>query len=351
MDLHTLCQSISEMVSGIEENTILKAAVRSRFESNLESCVETLRRSVRQGVDEMFKGGMFAVSESQIVDCLEKGLSFPGSKEALEAQLAQCSYYWDYKNRFPLAYSNYVESIAQLALTSENISTDYELRIKLLLTLYGHDYFYNRNPLIVRISKPYTVGDTNPNKGKTPTVPQADAVCFVYNSEEVRAGGAHAIVSYNGSSLEKLMLDHIRVKLVEKKNLQNMALYEGIYQSRDLLLPVCGLQQYWQAIFVKMLKTQQHLFLERVFGNNGRVLDGVPQKDQLTESQLARLLIKANRFIGDRIGPVKYWMYMKNDLAGQDFFRGPVFADFVKTVEQGVHGLDVYSAFKLMTII
>lgn len=274
--------------------------------------------------------GLFGIDENELLHLL-KFLSSNENKYAflLEDFITTC-YCYGFKERFTLLYETLLIPELQSALVSDQVAYNKTFSTLLILALYGHSYFLNRNPTIIRVVAPLNTGEITENgkkKGKKPKVPQKDMVLFLYNADEIqKRQSCMAVVSIDGKKLITIPISHNRVKWIKRPSLVNKTLNSGVYIHRDAALPVVALMPFWQRRFVDLLEEDLHSHYNRE-----------------TKTTLWRC---ASRFLGDRYTPKEYW----EELNSVESFK-EILNQKRKLVGERILSPSEKTAFKLMTIV
>ena len=202
-------------------------------------------------------------------------------------QIEQClfenCYYWQFRQRFPRIALHMDENVtSRLVANRSSIK-----KISDFLSLYGHSYFLNKKPTLLRISKPANKGSKN--KGRKADIPQEDMVLFVYNAEEVEnEQSSYAYVCQDGKEIISFDLDKSRLRLLNRSSTIENSIESGIYSTAPPI-EVRGLQPFWQ-----------HLLCE-----------AVEEVHFSRDYNKELFLLCINRFLGDRITPWDFWAELK----------------------------------------
>lgn len=330
------------MFTNISTNKTLARLAKTSFANSLTNAMTEIQRRIASSMCEQMNEGLIGFSEEDLIEILETPEWGKKILPGIELALTLNCYRWRFKERFPILYNAHVEMLGQMALTDERVAGHLARKVRLLLALYDHDYFFNHDPVICRVMRPHKIGQGK--KGKKPEVPQEDLALFVYNGRDVLAGTtSFALVSQNGIELESIDVNHIRVKLIKKQSLVNKAFCDGIYSSKGVRLPLLGLWTFWQAEFVEFLQRQTSVFLSHFLSSN----EGLLEKKEA----YSNLLLNAQRFIGDRLTPQEYWEEFLTIPAFREILTSKFFAQIVTDYTSQIGANATKIAFEMMTIL
>jgi hypothetical protein len=198
----------------------------------------------------------------------------------LSWKILRTLYFFDIKRRYPELYES-LQIFMLEALTNKLNLYD---TVQVSLALYGHSKIL-KNPVLLRVYAPPSVGLTK--KGKKETCPQKDLALLVYNPVEILSKGTtQAIVCLDGCRFSTLDIDHTRVRMIQRDSLVSDTIHTGIYESKGVRLPLCGVQPFWQLIAKKLLEIE--------IGQISRTSEKF--------ATLERGLLESSRFLGERFG-------------------------------------------------
>lgn len=231
--------------NGIKNNTLL-----TRVTECIDNVYTTLcngyRRDVREGLrNEKLVGDLEKILVNTTLS--EKII------EPLSRLLADNSYRYAYQTRFPQLWDEIIHpKVLERLLDTGSL----QYKVLVLLAEYGHKYFFDRSPVLLRIRAPHTKGESltrhGNKKGKDPVVPQEDYVCFVYNGQQALSGET-ALVSVDGKEFIEVP-KHNRVTILRKPGVVKQALQTGLYNSKGKTLAVTGYRREWQTALNKAVK-------------------------------------------------------------------------------------------------
>lgn len=332
------------MFEKLQTNETLDRLVKSQFACHLVSALESIRNSISFQMRDKINEGLFGLSEDDLIEVLDTPQWGKQIIPEIESALLQSCYCWRLKERYPKLYHGHIEMLGQMALVDQ-ATVNYTKRFHFtLLALYDHDYYFNRDPAILRVVKPHKIG--NSNKGKKPGAPQEDCALFVYNAEDVTAGNTTlALVSLDGKDFEIVDTSHVRMKLIKKPALIKRALATGIYTSKGVQIPVKGIRAFWQSEFIDFLRIQGYQI------ENDLIETYVWEQDKRDELSRVceNLVLAASRFIGDRMTAEEYWQDLQTIAEFRRILTSDVFMERVR--KSSSLGSSRYTAFKMMTLL
>lgn len=326
-------QELRWMLSSLEDHPYVLKHAGESFANQTEQSRDSCRMGVVDKMLYQIKLGLQDCDEEQLISFLNEKKWGEDVVPRIEKLLLSKTYEYCFRERFPKLYNLFIEGGLQAELVEGKNGPELT---KTILGLYGHSYFFNREPTIVRVVAPFQQGAAK--KGKRPEVPQEDLALFLYNSNEVRSESTtEAVVSLDGVSLTTIPASHTRVKLIKRESLVDKALAEGIYSTKGMVLPVKGLFPFWQREFIAFLKRSRRPFKDALFS----LID-----DSSITGVYDQILLSAKRFIGDRLTPKQYWEDLNTIRLFRLLFQGSVFIEAVRKYQNSLAQL----AFRLMTI-